>query len=177
MGFIPSRRWYLGSISPLCSYFLTVFRERRYFLATPRTNWPSRFAARRTFNTVSTVNISLGCSLHPGVLPRNGSSTRGGSVFDADYPARWVIIARRLTPQAGDHPTPKPIGLLEEIIRAAAPARGVILDPFAGSGSTLIAAERRGRTCYAAELEPRYCDTILARWEALSGSKASPMKQ
>jgi site-specific DNA-methyltransferase (adenine-specific) len=81
----------------------------------------------------------------------------------------------RAIPQAGDHPTPKPVGLLEEIIRAAAPARGVILDPFAGSGSTLIAAERTGRVCHAAELEPRYCDIILARWEALSGSKATPM--
>jgi site-specific DNA-methyltransferase (adenine-specific) len=67
------------------------------------------------------------------------------------------------------------VQLLEQQQRT--PARGVILDPFAGSGSTLIAAERRGRTCYAAELEPRYCDIILARWEALSGSKASPMKQ
>ncbi len=89
---------------------------------------------------------------------------------------RNVLRFPRAIPQAGDHPTPKPIGLLEEIIRAAAPARGVILDPFAGSGSTLIAAERTGRVCLVAEIEPRYADIILARWEALSGSKASLMK-
>jgi DNA modification methylase len=88
---------------------------------------------------------------------------------------RNVLRFPRAIPQAGDHPTPKPIGLLEEIMRCAAPARGLILDPFAGSGSTLIAAQRTGRTCYAAELEPRYCDITLARWEALSGSKAGPM--
>jgi DNA modification methylase len=86
---------------------------------------------------------------------------------------RNVLRFPRAIPQAGDHPTPKPIGLLEEIIRCAAPARGVILDPFAGSGSTLIAAERTGRVCLAAEIEPRYCDITVARWEACSGSTAT----
>jgi DNA modification methylase len=87
-----------------------------------------------------------------------------------------VLRFPRAIPQAGDHPTPKPVPLLEEIIRCAAPARGVVLDPFAGSGSTLIAAERTGRICLAAEIEPRYADIILARWGALSGSKASLVK-
>jgi DNA modification methylase len=71
------------------------------------------------------------------------------------------------------HPTPKPVPLLEELIRASAPSQGLILDPFAGSGPTLIAAERTGRACYAAEPEPRYCGIVLARWEALSGCKAT----
>ncbi len=85
---------------------------------------------------------------------------------------RNVLRFPKAIPQADDHPTPKPVPLLEEIIHAAAPARGRVLDPFAGSGSTLIAAERSGRTCLAAELEPRYCDIILARWEALTQAKA-----
>jgi DNA modification methylase len=84
---------------------------------------------------------------------------------------RNVLRFAKAIPQSDDHPTPKPVPLLEEIIRAAAPSRGLILDPFAGSGPTLIAAERTGRTCYAAELEPRYCDIIVARWEALTGSQ------
>jgi len=86
---------------------------------------------------------------------------------------RNVLRFAKAIPQQDEHPTPKPVPLLEELIRAAAPSRGLILDPFAGSGPTLIAAERTGRTCYAGELEPRYCDIILARWEALSGSKAT----
>jgi len=86
---------------------------------------------------------------------------------------RNVLRFPRAIPQTGDHPTPKPVGLLEAIIRAAAPARGVILDPFAGSGSTLIAAERTGRICLAAEIEPRYADITVARWEACSGGKAT----
>jgi DNA modification methylase len=85
---------------------------------------------------------------------------------------RNVLRLPRAIPQSDDHPTPKPVPLLEELILAAAPARGTILDPFAGSGSTLIAAERTGRSCLAAELEPRYCDIALARWEAVSGARA-----
>ncbi len=88
---------------------------------------------------------------------------------------RNVLRSPKAIPQAEDHPTPKPVPLLEELILAAAPMRGAILDPFAGSGPTLIAAERTDRVCLAAEIEPRYCDIALARWEALSGSKASPV--
>jgi DNA modification methylase len=89
---------------------------------------------------------------------------------------RNVLRFPRAIPQSDDHPTPKPIPLLEEMILAAAPARGAILDPFAGSGSTLIAAERTGRSCLAAELEPRYCDIVLARWEAISGGRAQRLE-
>jgi DNA modification methylase len=48
----------------------------------------------------------------------------------------------------------------------------VVLDLFLGSGSTIIAAERTGRICYAMEQEPRYVDVVVRRWEALSGQKA-----
>jgi DNA modification methylase len=85
---------------------------------------------------------------------------------------RNVLRFPRAVPQADDHPTPKPVPLLEEILRAAAPAKARVLDPFAGSGATLIAAERTGRTALAVELEPRYCDLVLARWEALTGETA-----
>ncbi len=84
---------------------------------------------------------------------------------------RNVLRYAKAIPQSDDHPTPKPVPLLEEIIRASSSSRGIILDPFAGSGPTLIAAERTGRPCYAAELEPRYCDIIVARWEALTGAE------
>jgi len=89
---------------------------------------------------------------------------------------RNVLRFPRAIPQSDDHPTPKPIPLLEDLILAAAPARGTILDPFAGSGSTLVAAERTGRICLAAELEPRYGDIVLARWEAVSGGQAQRLE-
>jgi len=67
----------------------------------------------------------------------------------------------------------KPLGLMERAIRNSSNDEAVVLDPFLGSGSTLIAAERTGRTCYGLELDPRYCDVILARWEAFSGRQAA----
>ena len=48
----------------------------------------------------------------------------------------------------------------------------IILDPFLGSGTTLIAAEKLQRVCYGLELEPRYVDVIIRRWEAVTGEKA-----
>jgi len=47
-----------------------------------------------------------------------------------------------------------------------------VLDLFGGSGSTLIACEQLNRTCYMMELDPKYCDVIIKRWEALTGNKA-----
>lgn len=86
---------------------------------------------------------------------------------------RNVLRYPKAIPDSEQHPTPKPVPLLEELIKACCPTRGLVLDPFAGSGSTLIAAERTGRTCVAAELEPRYCDIALARWEVLTGEQAA----
>jgi len=85
---------------------------------------------------------------------------------------RDILRFPRAIPGAGEHPSPKPVPLLEQLIRAAAPSRGLILDPFVGAGTTIIAAERTGRTCVAVELEPRYCDLAVARWEALASQRA-----
>jgi len=49
---------------------------------------------------------------------------------------------------------------------------GDVYDPFVGSGTTIIAAERLGRRCYAMEIEPRYCDVAIKRWEDYTGQKA-----
>lgn len=48
----------------------------------------------------------------------------------------------------------------------------IIIDLFLGSGSTLIACEKTGRTCYGMELDPQYCDVIVTRWEKFTGKKA-----
>jgi DNA modification methylase len=66
----------------------------------------------------------------------------------------------------------KPIELIERAIENSSRSGDVVLDLFLGSGSTIIAAERTGRVCYAMEQEPRYCDVARARWKAFSGDKA-----
>ncbi|MCI8655482.1 MAG: DNA modification methylase [Clostridia bacterium] len=71
-----------------------------------------------------------------------------------------------------EHPTMKPIDLLVRLIKNSSKENNIILDLFGGSGSTLIAAEQTNRISYLMELDPKYCDVIVKRWEALTGKKA-----
>lgn len=69
------------------------------------------------------------------------------------------------------HPTQKPVGLFEFCINNYLEADEIILDLFLGSGSTLIAAEQLGRTCYGMEMDPIYCDVICKRWKEFTGKE------
>lgn len=71
-----------------------------------------------------------------------------------------------------EHPTMKPVDLLVYLIKNSSKENDLILDLFGGSGSTLIAAEQTQRRCYTMELDPKYCDVIIKRWEKLTGEKA-----
>jgi DNA modification methylase len=76
-------------------------------------------------------------------------------------------------PVANDlHPTMKPVELVERAIRNSSKSRDTVLDPFAGSGSTLIASEKTHRLARLIELEPKYCDVIIRRFEEFSGKRA-----
>lgn len=70
------------------------------------------------------------------------------------------------------HPTMKPVGLMRKLILNSSKIGEVVYDPFGGSGSTLMACEHTKRKCYMVEVDPVYCDTIIARWEKLTGQKA-----
>jgi DNA modification methylase len=70
------------------------------------------------------------------------------------------------------HPTMKPVALVERAIRNSSKSRDIVLDSFGGSGSTLIACEKTGRQARLIELEPKYCDVIVQRWQTFSGSAA-----
>jgi len=70
------------------------------------------------------------------------------------------------------HPTMKPIELITNELQISSYAKSVIVDPFGGSGSTLIACEQTDRTCFMMELDPKYVDVIIARWEKLTGQTA-----
>ena len=72
----------------------------------------------------------------------------------------------------GGHATPKPIALCGRAIKSSSRENESVLDVFGGSGSTLIACEQLDRTCYTMELDPKYCDVIIKRWETLTGEKA-----
>jgi hypothetical protein len=70
------------------------------------------------------------------------------------------------------HPTQKPIALIEDIIQQWC-GGGIIADPFLGSGTTMIACERLGRRCFGMEIEPRYVDVAVKRWEQFTGKEAT----
>lgn len=72
-----------------------------------------------------------------------------------------------------DHPTMKPIALLAYPIKNSSMTNSLVLDPFAGSGSTLIACEQTGRICYAIELDEKYCDVIVKRYIEQVGNDKS----
>lgn len=83
------------------------------------------------------------------------------TVLDFDKPTRSEI-----------HPTMKPIGLFDYQIRNSCPVGGAVLDLFNGSGTTIMACEQNGRNAYTMELDPRYVDAAIARWEEFTGNKA-----
>lgn len=70
------------------------------------------------------------------------------------------------------HTTPKPIGFICKALENSSKKNEKVLDLFGGSGSTLIACEQLDRTCYMMELDPKYCDVIIKRWETFTGKKA-----
>ena len=88
-----------------------------------------------------------------------------------DYAGISSIGARR-SEELAMHPTVKPVGLIADAIRDCSRRGEIVLDGFGGSGSTLIAAEKTGRSARLIEYDPRYCDTIIRRWEAYSGKRA-----
>lgn len=73
------------------------------------------------------------------------------------------------------HPTVKPTAMLEDALLDLTRRGEVVLDPFLGSGSTVMAAEKAGRTCRGVEIDPLYVDVVLRRYEAVTGTKAVPV--
>ena len=84
-----------------------------------------------------------------------------GDLWHFDKPARNNL-----------HPTMKPVALVERAIRNSSKSRDIVLDPFGGSGSTLIACEKAGRQARLVELDPKYCDVIVRRWQEWTGEVA-----
>ena len=89
-----------------------------------------------------------------------------------DYAGISSIGANRAD-ELAMHPTVKPVALIADAIRDCSRRGEIVLDCFGGSGSTLIAAEKTGRLARLIEFDPLYCDTIVKRWEKLTGKRAT----
>lgn len=106
-----------------------------------------------------------------GFKPGPGRLGRGGKAWYGGNDAASVLEVPKPT-ASRDHPTAKPVRLLELLLRNSTRRGDVVVDPFAGSGSTLIACELLGRTFVGLELDPRYAQVIVDRWEAYTGRTA-----
>lgn len=78
--------------------------------------------------------------------------------------------------RSAEHPTMKPVALFEYLIGNSSAKGDLVLDVFAGSGTTVVACERMGRAARVMEIDPRYCDVIIRRWEAMTGKEAVQVK-
>ena len=114
---------------------------------------PSSMGRQRIPTPLSSVSMA--------VIERTSGST---AVSNTRRPGRMEELAL--------HPTVKPVQMIADAIRDVSGRGDVVLDLFGGSGSTLIAAEKTGRWARLCELDPIYCDRILARWESYTGDDA-----
>ena len=96
--------------------------------------------------------------------------TRENGMWRKYMGAQGNVITLKRDPNL-EHPTMKPVALLDTVLETT-PFAKTVYDPFVGSGTTIIAAERQGRACWAMELEPRYVDSSVKRWEDYTGGQA-----
>ncbi len=95
---------------------------------------------------------------------RPGRGRHAGSRWSGDNRQTSVMFFDRPS-RSTAHPTMKPVALLETLLRNSTRRGDIVFEPFAGSGSTLIACERLGRRCFAVEIDPAYCDVIRRRYQ------------
>ena len=104
----------------------------------------------------------------PGSAGRRGRGARG---WYGDNSQTSVFEIPRPKVNA-DHPTSKPVALVEAMVRNSSRTGEIVWDGFLGSGSTLIACEQLGRRCFGMDLDPRYVDVAVRRWEQVTGKQA-----
>ena len=118
--------------------------------------------------------IPIGDSHRPDIeyllLFRKNALWNNGT--DANYSRCLQYDRVKKSEENGNHPTPKPIELIANELKISSNKNSVVVDFFGGSGSTLIACEQLNRKCYMCELDEKYCDVIIQRWENLTGGKA-----
>jgi len=106
----------------------------------------------------------------PGEMP---TMTREGSEYMQECHTNvWEIAAITRQLEEYGHPAVCPVEIPYRSLQAYSGQEAAIFEPFGGSGTTLIAAEKAGRRAFLMERQPKYCDVIIARWEALTGRKA-----
>jgi DNA modification methylase len=102
--------------------------------------------------------------------PWFGKAGDNSTVWDSPSPK---FIMGGSNEEKFDHPTQKPVELMQRPILNHTKRKGLVYDPFLGSGTTLVAAERTGRVCLGIELDAKYVDVAVTRWQTLTGKQAT----
>jgi DNA modification methylase len=138
----------------------TLIPEKHY--ATLRAAYPGRFA-RSWFDLKREWDEVKGA----GRAVINGKLDGTRSYFDNAHDIMRDVweFSRVVGEERYGHATPKPVEMMERVMRTSLPEGGLCVEPFGGSGATLIGAEKTGRICYTMELQQKYVDVIVRRWE------------
>tara|TARA_S200002703_G_scaffold159912_1_gene175459 strand:- start:24435 stop:25550 length:1116 start_codon:yes stop_codon:yes gene_type:complete len=149
--------------------------------------WDSERPTKESFDLILSLadkHVIWGGNYFADLLPATGkwlvwdkgqriNQSDGELAYTSEHGALRIYELNRvaLMKDGAVHPTQKPVDLIEWCIEQVE-APQIIADPFLGSGTTLIAAERTRRKCYGIEIDPIYCDVIVKRWEDFTGKKA-----
>jgi DNA modification methylase len=117
--------------------------------------------AQDELDSLLVIDRDMGGDPDDAPEPPAGPISRPGDLWISDKPAKNDL-----------HPTMKPVALVKRAIRNSSECRDIVSDPFGGSGTTLIAAERTGRRARLIELDPKYIDVVVQRWQEQTGPSA-----
>jgi site-specific DNA-methyltransferase (adenine-specific) len=98
--------------------------------------------------------------------------TKGGKHYFFKNRRQTTVLNFDKPVKSAEHPTMKPVKLFDYQMQCSSREGDAVLDLFAGSGTTIIAAEQNGRRAYCMELDPKYVDVIIDRWEKFAGRRA-----
>ena len=127
---------------------------------------PSASELRKEAQLLKDISDATG---DPAMKQQAGTMDTEAWYSDRKQTTVWNVDRPSASPE---HPTMKPVGLVAVAIGNSTRKDELVLDPFCGSGSTIIAAEQLGRVCYAAEIDPKYCDVIVRRWQMFSNQNS-----
>jgi hypothetical protein len=140
-----------------------LFGQMRHLLMVPRKLWRfERVIVKRYRHRSATVQVD-----HRHAFVAQIGSVKALPQSHETFPS---VINQEID---REHDHAKPVALVVEHLSNWTPPWSAVIDPYAGSGTTLIAAEQLGRKCYGMEISPQYCDVIVQRWETLTGRKAT----
>ena len=170
----------IAPLAPCAPFYVTVPagpRQLDFLLAIRGLGWHLHQELVWVKNTIVLGHSDYHYAHEPilyGYLPGPGRPGRG-----AHEGTRWYggnnassVLAYDRPARSEQHPTMKPVGLVAECLANSTKIGDLVYEPFAGSGSTLIACEQLRRRCYAMEVDPRYAQVTIERWQSLPGRKA-----